>query len=521
MSSKISILAGSGLTALIALGAASAADARVAHHRSTCSQAAENEHHCVRVKYEWVPVAVHHGGAHRTHHHAAPHAMGASAAAPSSEVSDLRAKVDSLTARLEAAEAAQRLTADQAAATSAQTVALGSQVAANNAAVAGQIKSAINARPASPSNLSQGTTVSGRVFFNISNINLQNAGVKQAPSGTGFDIKRVYVGVSHVFNKTWSSSIVLDGQASGAYSAGTNLNGANFFVKNAFLQAKINDALIIRAGAADMPWLPFDEGLENRRYVEQTIMDRLKLATANSADWGLHALGTLGNTKGLNVTYAVSAVNGGGFKNPTRSNTVDLEGRVAVNYKGLTAAVGGYTGKLSADTQGIVTTAPLTATRTATRFSALVAYVGERVRFGGEYFWTKDYAKSYITGATATTFAPGVTIPNGAEEAARGGSVWGSFNVTPKWSIFARGDTFKPNLYSFPSRQEKFYDFGVNYSPAKIVDLALVYKRDVVSTNNIAFPAGTYGTQDATIGTSTLGAKGTYDEIGLFGQFRF
>ncbi len=523
MSSKISILAGSGLTALAMLGTASAVDARAAHKHTACTPAADAAHRCARVKYVWVPVGTHHGKRHGHAHTAMASAPASASPADQAEMADLRLRVAQLTARLEATEAANRAVSDQVASNSAQTAALGTQFAATKAAVAGQVKSAINAG-LPKGNWSADTQVSGRAYFNISNINQQAAGVKQVPSGTGFDIKRLYIGVNHTFSKTWSSQLVVDAQASGAYASGVNLAGQNVYIKNAFLQAKINDALIIRAGAADLPWVPFDEGLENHRYVEQTVMDRLKLATANSADWGVHVLGTLGDAKKLNVTYQVSAVNGGGFKNPTRSNSVDLEGRVAVNYKGLTAAVGGYTGKLAADTQGVVTTGqPI---RTASRFSALVAYVQPRFRIGAEYFWTKDYSKAYVLGPSAVTFAPGVVAPNGSEEAAHGGSVWGSFNVTPKWSVFARGDSYTPNLYNYASKKENFYDVGVTYSPAKIVDLSLVYKRDVVKSNNAAFPAGTLSTQDVaagapSIGTSVLGAQGTYDEIGIFGQFRF
>ncbi len=51
----------------------------------------------------------------------------------------------------------------------------------------------------------------------------------------------------------------------------------------------------------------------------------------------------------------------------------------------------------------------------------------------------------------------------------------------------------------------------MTYSPAKIVDLSLVYKRDQVDD-------GTFATSNGTIGGVD---KGTYDEVGLFGQFRF
>ena len=51
----------------------------------------------------------------------------------------------------------------------------------------------------------------------------------------------------------------------------------------------------------------------------------------------MHVLGTSGM-----VSYNVAVVNGGGYKNPTRSRGMDLEGRVSVQpVAGLTLAVGG------------------------------------------------------------------------------------------------------------------------------------------------------------------------------------
>jgi len=51
----------------------------------------------------------------------------------------------------------------------------------------------------------------------------------------------------------------------------------------------------------------------------------------------------------------------------------------------------------------------------------------------------------------------------------------------------------------------------VNYKPVPPIDLALVYKRDKVDN-------GTISTSNGTIG----GARdGTYNEVGVFGQFAF
>ena len=490
MSSKVNMLATSGLTALVLLSTVSAAEART-HHKAA---------------------------------HKASHAVASNSQA--SEISELKAQIQALSDRLEANEAGQRITADQAASASAQTADLGTKMAANQAAIAGQVKSAISAN-APKANWTSETKVTGRMYFNISNINQQKNGVKELPSGTGFDIKRLYVGVEHTFNKNFSSGFVVDAQASEAYAGNANLAGTNFYIKNAWLQYKYSDALAVRVGASDMPWIPFAEGITGTRYIDKTVSDRAKLG--NSADWGVHASGLLGNAKGFNVTYAASAVNGGGYKNPTRSNSVDLEGRVAANYKGFTAAVGGYTGKLAADAQGV---APL---HTASRVNALLAYVNPRFRIGGEYFWAKDFSQSNVVGTKSTT-TPGATTYTTAagcivlpcavtattapstttvsfvpEDVAEGFSVFGTFNITPKWSVFGRYDIVKPNKYTSPALKGDYYNVGVTYSPAKIVDLSLVYKRDQAVNGSVN---GTNGKVGGTI-------NGTADEIGLYGQIRF
>jgi hypothetical protein len=190
-----------------------------------------------------------------------------------------------------------------------------------------------------------------------------------------------------------------------------------------------------------------------------------------------------------------------------RSNSVDLEGRVALNYMGAVAAVGGYTGKLAADLQNVAVTAPGNTIRTATRLNALIGYVDKKFHIGAEYFWAKDFSQAIVLG--------------GAENVAWGYSGFGMYNITPKFAIFGRYDTAKPSVYLAPHRYDTYYNFGVTYSPAKIVDLSLVYKRDKLGTNNGVFAPGTLGTSNGTIGTTVLGATGTYDEIGLFGQWRF
>jgi hypothetical protein len=470
------------------------------------------------------------------------HAAASSNAALVAQVRELSSEVAALTARLNAQDAAQQQAradaaqareqaaqaqaAAQTAATQAQ--AAQTQVAAAAAAVPAQVKTALAAQPKPPARWFDNTTISGRMFFNISHIDQKSDGATVGRS-TAFDVKRLYLGVDHKFSDMFSASVVTDvsliantntvtgtansgtaqpGQGTTAPAAFPKTVGETLFLKNAYLQAKFSPALTIRLGESNMPWIPWAEDIYGYRYVEPILIDRTGFG--NSVDWGVHAFGTLAN--GL-ISYQVSAVDGAGYRNPMRSQSIDLEGRVNLNYKGFIAAVGGYTGKRAADTftpfspvnnavTPVQTGTNVATFHTAQRFNALLAYTNDKLRVGGEYFWSKNW--NQVT-----------RVPNDTSD---GWSVFASYKVTPLFSVFGRYDWVKPTRDLFPAISENYFNLGIAYSPVKIVDLALLYKRDRVANgffapsnanpSNFAFPIGGRN-------------QGTYDEFGLFGQFRF
>ncbi len=200
--------------------------------------------------------------------------------------------------------------------------------------------------------LGENTTIGGRVFFDVSHIRLQNENTPGSkldtpPTGTGFDVKRFYLIVDHRFNDVWSANLTTDAQfttastaivstSTGTTTALTNQNSSGgvseVFIKKLYLEGKFDNLLVVHAGSYDMPWDPFAESLYAYRYVEKTITDRL--GYSNTTDWGLNASGT-GGTNGM-FSYAASVVNGGGFKNPTRTKGVDFEARVSAKRPGWT-----------------------------------------------------------------------------------------------------------------------------------------------------------------------------------------
>ena len=345
------------------------------------------------------------------------------------------------------------------------------------------------------------TSISGRMYINYSNINQQSAGAKTAAAGTGLNIKRMYLGIDHKFDKTFSFNVTTDianvvGSTSSANfvanSAATPANstalvGKGFYIKKAYLQAKIDPALVSRVGSADLPWVPYMENQEGHRYLENVLVDRLSFGT--SADWGVHVLGNLGKY----VDYQVSVVNGGGYRNVQVTNSVDVEGRLSANYNGFFGAIGGYTGKLAQDPQNVAI-----APRTAQRFDAAIGYKTAKFTIGGEYFGAKNWK----------------VLSSAPEDSAIGYMLFGSYNFTPKWSAFGKYEWAKPKHTTNAAISDNYFNVGVQWEPVKIVDLSLVYKRDVAEN-------GAIGTSNGTITGIAGGVNGTYDEIGIFGQVRF
>ena len=350
------------------------------------------------------------------------------------------------------------------------------------------------APPPPPSGWWSNTSISGRMYFDVTNISNKTNGVKVLPvasnaagttdgNGTNFDIKRFYIGIDHTFNEVYSANVTTDTTYDGTTGAG------QVYLKKAYLQAKYDPAFTIRLGSADLPWVPYVEGLYGYRYLENVVIDRDKFGT--SADWGVHVLGTLFD--GI-LNYQFSAINGGGYKkipggsDANRFNTMDFEGRISAVYEGFNLAVGGYSGKLGQQA-GVATF------HTAQRFDVLGAYVANGLRVGVEYFSANNW-----TAVTSTT-----------SDGAHGVSAFASYQFMPQFAVFGRYDSVDPRTKTAPLLNDNYYTLGITYSPIRIVDFSLAYKHDGVGH-------GSLGTSNGTIGGSV---NGSYNEIGLWGDFQW
>ena len=330
-----------------------------------------------------------------------------------------------------------------------------------------------------------GTTIGGKAFLNVSSINQKTDGQDTSQNGTQAELKRFYLGVDHKFSDMFSVNLTTDFR----YGANGTSKDVLVYVKKAYLQAKFAPELVLRVGAADLPWVPFVEDLYGYRYIENVVIDRTKFGT--SSDWGVHLAGSMKD--GL-LSYAVSAVNGAGYKTLSRgSNTIDLEGRISLRpVKEIVLGIGGYSGKLGKSADNL----PESATpHRARRLNAVAAYVGPRARFGIEYFKAKNW--NNVTTVTS--------------DKSDGWSAFGAFAFNPRFSVFGRYDWVRPNLRSNDDLKDQYFNIALGYAPIKNIDLALVYKRDKAVDGTISTSNGTIGGFD----------EGTYDEFGIWSQVKF
>lgn len=300
------------------------------------------------------------------------------------------------------------------------------------------------------------TTLSGKTYIDFTNLDQTKNGSDTANAGTGLDVKRFYLTVDHKFDDFWSAGLTTD------FNYTASSGETQLFVKKAWVQAKFSDALKLRAGADDMPWIPYVESLYNLRYVENTLIDRLKYGT--SSDWGVHAFGSGDNL----WNYNVAVVNGAGYKNPTRSNSVDVEARFGITpLPGLSLAVGGYSGELGKDTANLASGS----TRTANRLDAVAAYVGPQFRVGAEYFRQNNWNNVLTTGP---------------KDSANGYSLWGQYVFTPEFSAFARYDHADQSKDINPLLKDTYYNAGLEWIARKGVRLAAVYKHEKLTDTTLA-----------------------------------
>jgi len=368
------------------------------------------------------------------------------------------------------------------------------------------------------------TSISGEMFLNLSNITQHSGGANNPASGVGVNLKRAFIGLDHRFSSKVSAAILLDadnvtGQTSTVNppaSAG-QLVGKGLYIRNAYGEIRLHPALTIRLGAADMPWITYAEGAENQRLVERSMLERV--GYGNPADWGVHLSGDFLRHNDASLSYAISVVNGGGYRQARVTKSADVEARFSGTWHGFYATVGGYYGKRGNDIESIAGTTA-SSFRTATRGDVMAGYKNAVIGIGGEFFYALDWNNVAVNPALFAL----------SQDRATGWSGFAHYNLSRQWRAFLRYDQVKPNRDTVPELQDDLFVGGLQFSPLKYVDLALVYKRETVNggsvaTSNGVVGCGTIATPNAfaTVGgpSALCRGNGTYDEVGLFTAIRF
>jgi hypothetical protein len=414
------------------------------------------------------------------------------------------------------------------------------------------------------------TTVGGQTFFDFSNISNQQQAANGTYSdstsatsgnGTSFDVKRFYLIVDHTFDDVWSADLTTDAQyvynttvASGAVTCASTTTGATVkptgsasntcpagsyvssvsttsintaggstevFLKYLYLTAKISDAFTVHVGSYATPWISYVDGITGQRYIDKSINDRIGFSTA---DWGANASGAIA---GNLLSYSLSVVNGGGYKNPSRSKKVDFEGRISSKpVDWLDVGVGvysGHLGQVNASNDDFPQ-------NTVTRLNALVAVHFGGFKLGGEFVNAKNYQT--VNNLESSTFGTSDVVASSAtgtlpSDKLQGFSVFTGYAFNAFVNVFARYDDLKLSQDVAPNLKDQYFNVGVDYKPLKSIDLALVYKNEKV--DNGTFSPGTADANAkytiggvAANGTTLLEpTDGKFSEVGLYVQYRF
>jgi hypothetical protein len=327
------------------------------------------------------------------------------------------------------------------------------------------------------------TSINGVVYADFTDKQVKDkaTGSKTSDSGVGTDVKRFYFTLTHEFDSMWSAQFQSDIGDQGA-------KRYDVFVKKAYVKVKLDPLFSVLLGSANTPWIPFVDELTGFRYIDNSMVDRLGFGS--SADWGVHVVGQSPNKV---INYDVAAQNGRGYSNPTRSKSVDFEGRAGIQpLPGLNFAVGGYSGKRGLETYNTP------ALHTATRLNALAAYHGDLFHLGGEYFQARNFNN----------------VTTAATDKATGYSLWASLIPTPSFTLYGRFDEAKPSKTLKPTLKDDYFYVGVQWRANKSFAASLLYKYEEVKNGSLT-------TSDGTIGTTSSHNKGDYNEIGIWTLYTF
>ena len=335
------------------------------------------------------------------------------------------------------------------------------------------------------------TTIGGRVYADATSKENKDEGtdIKSADSGVGIDVKRFYFTVNHDFNSTWTAQFQSD--------IGDRGPGATTCSSRRPTSSSSSTTPRSSVSARRTPL-----GYPSSRGSRASATSSRRSPTASvSATPPSGACTSSARRSDNKLGYAFTIGNGKGYSNPTRTKSVDFEGRVSLEpIKGLTFAVGGYSGNRGNDTDATP------ALHTATRFNALANWVIGPVKVGGEYFTADNWNQ--------TTKVP--------EDTSDGYSGWLQFTVDPRLDGVRPLRQHQPQQGPQPGPQAQLLQPRRAVEADKAADRRpRVQVRGGQGRSDHSRPGGTVSTGNGTIGSTVPGAKGTYNEIGFWFSFDF
>jgi len=303
----------------------------------------------------------------------------------------------------------------------------------------------------------------------------------------GVNLTRAYLTARYYINDTWKVRVTTDVHQENALGKKSNI-----FLKYAYIQGDLLPAASLRLGVIHTPWIDYEEGLWEHRYVSTVLIDGLGIES--SADAGLGVVGKVMN--GL-VHYQFGGFNGGGYTDIRASKAVDFSGRIGIDpIEGLTVDFqyrNGYRGKKRFGTSGSPAGRQLQPVARQIFYQAMVTYGhADDWRVAAGYVFDKDKAFS---------FNPAGAGDNKRSVRNKAFDVWGRANLLNtsfgKVGAFFRYDNDHVNPYnnlgaltnSGNDEVITHYILGVELKPAKGVNLSLVYNYN--KTKNRITGAGT------------------------------
>ncbi|MBC8266927.1 MAG: hypothetical protein H8E84_08190 [Flavobacteriales bacterium] len=264
----------------------------------------------------------------------------------------------------------------------------------------------------------------------FSNFNYDLSAEEGENAFKAFEIKRSYLGYSYKFDEKFSTKITFD--------VGSNDGGSAYtaYLKVATLQWKATDNLTLNIGQQGVKNFKFMEKAWGKRYIAKSAQDKYKWSS--SSDQGVTADYKLSDK----LSFDAQVLNGEGYKK-SQDNTGLMRGGLGMTYK----AMDNLSLRLHHDITPRATYTENDASQSITTIA--FAYSGNNFTLGGE----KNLMKN---------------VGNVLDAENDMMSVYGAYNLTDKYTLFARYDdaseTAKAGTYTV---------YGIERQMTKGVTVAL------------------------------------------------